>query len=62
MYSFACFRLILAFISQPQNTQQAPEPQPQPQPQPQQTTQEPPKQNQPKNIDDVLGGLDLDNL
>lgn len=46
------------FSTQPQNTQQAPEPQPQPQ----QTTQEPPKQNQPKNIDDVLGGLDLDNL
>lgn len=44
------------FETQPQNTQQAPEPQPQ------QTTQEPPKQNQPKNIDDVLGGLDLDNL
>lgn len=44
------------FSTQPQNTQQAPEPQPQ------QTTQEPPKQNQPKNIDDVLGGLDLDNL
>ena len=44
------------FDTQPQNTQQAPEPQPQ------QTTQEPPKQNQPKNIDDVLGGLDLDNL
>lgn len=50
----------LPFETQPQNTQQAPEPQPQPQPQ--QTTQEPPKQNQPKNIDDVLGGLDLDNL
>lgn len=48
----------LPFETQPQNTQQAPEPQPQPQ----QTTQEPPKQNQPKNIDDVLGGLDLDNL
>lgn len=46
------------FNTQPQNTQQAPEPQPEPQ----QTTQEPPKQNQPKNIDDVLGGLDLDNL
>ena len=44
------------FSTQPQNTQQASEPQPQ------QTTQEPPKQNQPKNIDDVLGGLDLDNL
>ena len=44
------------FDTQSQNTQQAPEPQPQ------QTTQEPPKQNQPKNIDDVLGGLDLDNL
>lgn len=50
----------LPFETQHQNTQQAPEPQPQPQPQ--QTTQEPPKQNQPKNIDDVLGGLDLDNL
>ena len=44
------------FSTQPQNTQQAPEPQPQ------QTTQEPPKQKQTQSIDDVLGGLDLDNL
>ncbi len=50
----------LPFETQPQNTQQAP--QQAPQQTPQQTTQEPPKQNQPKNIDDVLGGLDLDNL
>ncbi|AJA42093.1 hypothetical protein [Staphylococcus aureus] len=42
------------FETQPQNTQQAPEPQ--------QTTQEPPKQKQTQSIDDVLGGLDLDNL
>ena len=46
------------FSTQPQNTQQAPEPQPEPQ----QTTQEPPKQKQTQSIDDVLGGLDLDNL
>lgn len=46
------------FDTQPQNTQQAPEPQPEPQ----QTTQEPPKQKQTQSIDDVLGGLDLDNL
>ncbi|QEQ93266.1 hypothetical protein [Staphylococcus phage vB_SauH_IME522] len=46
------------FNTQPQNTQQAPEPQPEPQ----QTTQEPPKQKQTQSIDDVLGGLDLDNL
>ena len=44
------------FETQTQNTQQAPEPQPQ------QTTQEPPKQKQTQSIDDVLGGLDLDNL
>ena len=46
------------FDTQSQNTQQAPEPQPEPQ----QTTQEPPKQKQTQSIDDVLGGLDLDNL
>lgn len=46
------------FSTQPQNTQQAPEPQPEPQ----QATQEPPKQKQTQSIDDVLGGLDLDNL
>ena len=46
------------FNTQPQNTQQAPEPQPEPQ----QATQEPPKQKQTQSIDDVLGGLDLDNL
>ena len=46
------------FSTQPQNTQQAPEPQPEPQ----QATQEPPKQTQTQSIDDVLGGLDLDNL
>lgn len=46
------------FDTQPQNTQQAPEPQPEPQ----QATQEPPKQKQTQSIDDVLGGLDLDNL
>ncbi|QDJ97576.1 hypothetical protein PALS1_143 [Staphylococcus phage PALS_1] len=45
------------FDTQSQNTQQAPE-----QPQQQQTTQEPPKQKQTQSIDDVLGGLDLDNL
>lgn len=42
------------FETQAQNTQQAPEQQ--------QTTQEPPKQKQTQSIDDVLGGLDLDNL
>lgn len=42
------------FDTQSQNTQQAPESQ--------QTTQEPPKQKQTQSIDDVLGGLDLDNL
>lgn len=42
------------FETQPQNTQQAPEPQ--------QNTQEPPKKAQTQSIDDVLGGLDLDNL
>ena len=46
------------FDTQSQNTQQAPESQPEPQP----TTQEPPKQKQTQSIDDVLGGLDLDNL
>ena len=46
------------FDTPSQNTQQAPEPQPEPQ----QTTQEPPKQKQTQSIDDVLGGLDLDNL
>lgn len=46
------------FDTQSQNTQQAPESQPEPQ----QTTQEPPKQKQTQSIDDVLGGLDLDNL
>ena len=46
------------FSTQPQNTQQAPESQPEPQ----QATQEPPKQKQTQSIDDVLGGLDLDNL
>ncbi|ANH50463.1 hypothetical protein [Staphylococcus phage pSco-10] len=46
------------FDTQSQSTQQAPEPQPEPQP----TTQEPPKQKQTQSIDDVLGGLDLDNL
>ena len=46
------------FDTPSQNTQQAPEPQPEPQ----QTTQEPPKQKQTQSSDDVLGGLDLDNL